>query len=201
MGAGVNQAAGIEVVLPEEHGKVVSVIGDSTFLHAGMGGVLNMAFNNIPSTVLILDNYTTAMTGRQNHPGSGFDIIGNRTKQVDWDLLLRGLGIEHVRLVDAYDIDEMETALNEEINRDAPSVIVVLGACMLLRNQPVKIEKPYLIDEEVCTDCEDCLRLGCPVISRKDASPDEKPVIDISGCTGCGHCFQVCKFDAIRQIE
>jgi len=201
MGAGVSQAAGIEVVLPEEHGKVVSVIGDSTFLHAGMGGVFNMAYNNIPATVLILDNYTTAMTGRQNHPGSGFDIADNRTRQVDWDLLIRGLGIEHVRLVDAYDIDEMESVLDEEINRDAPSVIVVQGACMLLRNQPVKIEKPYIIDEEVCTDCGICLKLGCPAISRKDASPDEKPVIDASECTGCSHCFQICTFDAIREIE
>ncbi len=90
MGAGVNQAVGIEAVLPEEHGKTVAVIGDSTFLHSGMGGVLNMAFNDIPATVLILDNYTTAMTGRQDHPGSGFDASGNRTRLVDWKQLLGG---------------------------------------------------------------------------------------------------------------
>jgi indolepyruvate ferredoxin oxidoreductase alpha subunit len=92
MGAGVNQAAGIEAVLPEEHGKVVAVIGDSTFLHSGLGGILNMAYNEIPATILILDNFTTAMTGRQNHPGSGFDITGNRTRQVDWDTASQGIG-------------------------------------------------------------------------------------------------------------
>ncbi len=201
MGAGINQAAGMEVVLPEEHGKVLSVIGDSTFLHTGMGGVFNMTCNNIPATVLILDNYTTAMTGRQNHPGSGFDVHGNRTKKIDWEKLLRGLGVEHLQMVDAYDLDEIESALNEEINRDAPSVIVVQGACMLLRNQPVKIEKPYAIDEEACTDCGMCLKLGCPAISRKNASPDETPVISAADCTGCSHCFQVCSFDAIQEIE
>jgi len=201
MGAGINQAAGMEVVLPEEHGKVLSVIGDSTFLHTGMGGVFNMTCNNIPATVLILDNYTTAMTGRQNHPGSGFDVHGNRTKKIDWEKLLRGLGVEHLQMVDAYDLDEIESALNEEINRDAPSVIVVQGACMLLRNQPVKIENPYAIDEEACTDCGMCLKLGCPAISRKNASPDETPVISAADCTGCSHCFQVCSFDAIQEIE
>ncbi|UCG38737.1 MAG: indolepyruvate ferredoxin oxidoreductase subunit alpha [bacterium] len=201
MGAGVSQAVGIEAVLPEEHGKVVGVIGDSTFLHSGMGGVLNMAYNEIPATILILDNYTTAMTGRQDHPGSGFDAGGNRTRQVDWETLLKGLGVEHVRLVDAYDLAMIRKVLDEEINRDAPSVIVVQGACMLLRNRPVKMEKPHFIVEEECTDCGMCLRIGCPAIFRKDASPDEKPVIDRDQCTGCDLCFQVCAFDAIKREE
>jgi len=201
MGAGVSQAVGIEAVLPEEHGKVVAVIGDSTFLHSGMGGVLNMAYNAIPATVIILDNYTTAMTGRQDHPGSGFDSAGNRTRQVDWETLLRGLGIEHVRLVDAYDIDDIDQVLEEEINRDSPSVIVVQGACMLLRNRPVKMLDPYRIDREVCTNCGTCLKIGCPAISRKDGSAGEKPVIDETQCTGCELCFQVCRFEAIGKIS
>jgi indolepyruvate ferredoxin oxidoreductase alpha subunit len=199
MGAGINQAAGIEAVREDQHGKVVSVIGDSTFLHSGMGGVLNMAYNNIPATVLILDNYTTAMTGRQNHPGSGFDIIGNRTRTVDWEALIRGLGIEHVALVDAYDLDELDRVLDEEMHRDAPSVIVTQGACMLIKNREVLIEDPYTIDQEVCTDCGMCLRIGCPAISRLEASPDQKPTISIEDCTGCSLCFQVCKFDAIQK--
>jgi indolepyruvate ferredoxin oxidoreductase alpha subunit len=201
MGAGVNQAAGIEAVLPEEHGKVVAVIGDSTFLHSGLGGILNMAYNEIPATILILDNFTTAMTGRQNHPGSGFDITGNRTRQVDWDTLLRGLGMEHVRLVDAYDLEEMDSTLAEEIKREAPSVIVVRGACMLLRNQPVKQENPYQINEEMCTNCGICLKFGCPAISRRNLSIDEKPVIDTQACTGCSLCFQGCQFGAIEALE
>ncbi|MDT8396745.1 MAG: thiamine pyrophosphate-dependent enzyme [bacterium] len=201
MGAGVNQAVGIEAVMPEEHGKVVAVIGDSTFLHSGMGGVLNMAFNNIPATILILDNYTTAMTGRQDHPGSGFDAGGNRTKQVDWKQLLGGLGIPEPRFVDAYDLDEIRTVLDEELHKDAPSVIVVQGACMLMTNRPVKREDPYCIDGEKCTDCGMCLRLGCPAIARKDASPDNKPVIDTGECTGCDLCFQVCKFDAVGRAK
>ncbi len=201
MGAGVNQAVGIEAVLPEEHGKSVAVIGDSTFLHSGMGGVLNMAFNNIPATVLILDNYTTAMTGRQDHPGSGFDASGNRTRQVDWKQLLGGLGIPDPRFVDAYDLDEIRTVLDEELHKDAPSVIVVQGACMLIKNKPVKREAPYSTDEEKCTDCGMCLRVGCPAIARKDASPDNSPVIDTSECTGCDLCFQVCKFDAIGKAK
>jgi len=201
MGAGVNQAVGMEAVLPEEHGKSVAVIGDSTFLHSGMGGVLNMAFNNIPATVLILDNYTTAMTGRQDHPGSGFDASGNRTRQVDWKKLLEGLGIPDPRFVDAYDQDEIRDVLDEELQKDAPSVIVVQGACMLMTNRPVKREDPYSIDEDKCTDCGMCLRVGCPAISRKDASPDNSPVIDIGECTGCDLCFQVCKFDAIGRAK
>lgn len=199
MGAGVSQAVGIEAVLPEEHGNVVAVIGDSTFLHSGMGGVLNMAYNEIPATVIILDNYTTAMTGRQDHPGSGFDATGNRTRQVDWEILLKGLGIEHVRLVDAYDLEQIREVLEEEVNRDSPSVIVVQGACMLLKNKPVKLQEPYRTDRDVCTNCGMCLRIGCPAISRKDGSPDEKPIIDVTQCTGCDLCFQVCQFDAIGR--
>ena len=201
MGAGVNQAAGIEAVQPDEHGKVVSVIGDSTFLHSGLGGILNMAFNRIPATTLILDNYTTAMTGRQNHPGSGFDIAGNRTEKIDWETLLRGLGMEHVRLVDAYDLEEMDLAVSEEIERDAPSVIVVRGACMLLRNQPVKREPPYQIDEDMCTNCGICLKFGCPAISRRNLSIDEKPEIDAQACTGCSLCAQGCRFGAIEVLK
>ena len=199
MGAGVSQTVGIEAVLPEEHGRTVAVIGDSTFLHSGMGGVLNMAFNEIPATVIILDNFTTAMTGRQDHPGSGFDASGNRTRQVDWETLLKGLGIEHVRIVDAYRLEEIESVVEEESNRDAPSVIVVQGACMLLRNRPVKLEDPFRIDREVCTNCGTCLKVGCPAISRKEGSPDEKPIIDLAQCTGCELCYQVCRFDAIGR--
>ena len=199
MGAGISQAVGIEAVLPEEHGKVVAVIGDSTFLHSGMGGVLNMAFNEIPATVLLLDNYTTAMTGRQDHPGSGFDATGNRTRQVDWETLLKGLGVEHVRLVDAYDLEEIRTVLEEEIHRDSPSVIVVQGACMLLKNKPVKRQAPYRINDNLCTDCGMCLRIGCPAISRKDGSSEEKPIIDETQCTGCDLCSQVCQFEAIGR--
>jgi indolepyruvate ferredoxin oxidoreductase alpha subunit len=165
-----------------------------------MGGVLNMAYNNIPATVLILDNYTTAMTGRQDHPGSGFDASGNRTRQVDWKQLLGGLGIPNPRFVDAYDLDEIRTVLDEELLSDSPSVIVVQGACMLITNRPVKREAPYRIDEEICTDCGMCLKVGCPVIARKDGSPDNKPVIDTDQCTGCDLCFQVCKFDAIGKL-
>lgn len=200
MGAGVSQAVGIEAALPEAHGKVVAVIGDSTFLHSGMGGVLNMAFNDIPATIIILDNYTTAMTGRQDHPGSGFDAAGNRTRQVNWETLLKGLGVEHVRLVDAYDLGRIESVLEEEITRDSPSVIVVQGACMLLRNRPVKKHDPYRIDREVCTNCAMCLGVGCPAISRKEGLPEEKPIIDDMQCTGCDLCFQVCKFGAINTV-
>jgi len=201
MGAGINQAAGIEAVMPEEHGKVVAVIGDSTFLHSGIGGVFNMAFNSIPATVIILDNFTTAMTGRQNHPGCGFDAAGNPTRRVQWETLLEGLGIENVRLVDAYDVEKITEALEEELARDAPSVIVVQGACMLLRNQPVKRDKPFRIDQDTCSDCGVCLSIGCPAISRKDASPDEKPFIDPEQCTGCELCYQLCQFASIGRDE
>jgi indolepyruvate ferredoxin oxidoreductase alpha subunit len=201
MGAGVNQAVGIEAAAPEEHGRVVAVIGDSTFLHSGMGGVLNMAYNSIPATVIILDNYTTAMTGRQDHPGSGFDAAGNRTRQVDWEILLRGLGVESVRLVDAYNMNALSETLEEEIARDEPSVIVVQGACMLLKNKPVKAGEPFTVMEETCTNCGMCLSIGCPAISRVNASAEGKPFIDGSQCTGCELCFQVCRFDSIRRAQ
>ncbi len=199
MGAGINQAAGIEVAAPSEHGKVVAVIGDSTFLHSGMGGVLNLAMNGIPATVLILDNFTTAMTGRQNHPGSGFDIRGNRTRAVDWDSLLRGLGIEHFRRVDAYDLAAIEEALAEEVKRDAPSVILVQGACMLLRNRPVRKDPPLRVDPALCTDCGMCLRIGCPALGREGNLPTGKPSIDATQCTGCTLCAQACRFAAIGR--
>ena len=172
--------------------KSVAVIGDSTFMHSGMTGLVNVAYNATNSTVIILDNSITGMTGHQQNPTTGYNIKGDPAAKVDLEALCRALGINRVRVVDPYDLKACETAVKEELAAEEPSVIISRRPCVLLKY--VKHEAPLVVDADKCKSCKRCMSLGCPAISLKDG----KAKIDTTLCVGCGVCKQLCAFDAIN---
>ncbi|MDD3642554.1 MAG: indolepyruvate ferredoxin oxidoreductase subunit alpha [Candidatus Krumholzibacteria bacterium] len=197
MGASIGHTFGIEKA--GKTGKpVVALIGDSTFLHSGITALASAVYNRTRSTYIIVDNRITAMTGGQDHPGTARTLMGEKTHAIDLVRLVKALGVEHVRVVDPYDLEETSAALREEIERDAPSVIITNRPCMLF---PKKIaQAPYAVDAAVCTACGACFRVGCPSISASSETNEKgrpKAQIDASTCTGCTICAQVCPADAI----
>ena len=192
MGASVSGLHGFNMARGEEaEKKSVAVIGDSTFMHSGMTGLVNIAYNASNSTVIILDNSITGMTGHQQNPTTGFNIKGEIAAKVDLEALCKALGINRVRVVDPYDLKACETAVKEELNADEPSVIISRRPCVLLKS--VKHEAPLKVEADKCKSCKRCMGLGCPAISLKDG----KAKIDNTLCVGCGVCKQLCAFDAI----
>lgn len=187
---GFNKAGGSETSK-----KSVCVIGDSTFMHSGMTGLVNIAYNASNSTVIILDNSITGMTGHQQNPTTGYNIRGDVAAKVDLEALCHALGIERVRVVDPYDLAACESAVKEELAADEPSVIISRRPCVLLKY--VKTAPPLAVDADKCRSCKRCMKLGCPSISIKDG----KASIDASLCVGCGVCMQLCAFDAIVKGE
>ncbi len=204
MGASIGNATGtVKVVSEEEKKRVVAVIGDSTFFHSGITGLMDMVYNNADSTVIILDNRITAMTGRQDNPASGYTLMNEPSHKVDIPLLCNALGVKHVRVVNPYDLDETGKALREEMNRPETSVIITNKPCVLIKREGVFQRGPVCrVDSARCTSCRACLGLGCPAIQwlphegRKGA-----PLIDPNLCTGCDVCRQLCKFDAIGRTK
>jgi len=193
MGASVSGLHGFNVARGEEaEGKSVAVIGDSTFMHSGMTGLVNVAYNATNSTVIILDNSITGMTGHQQNPTTGYNIKGDPAAKVDLEALCHALGIARVRVVDPYDLKACETAVKEELAAKEPSVIISRRPCVLLKS--VKHEAPLSVDADKCRSCKKCMKLGCPAISMKDG----KARIDATLCVGCGVCKQMCAFDAIN---
>lgn len=193
MGASVGMARGMELAASTDR-PVVAVIGDSTFAHSGLTGLLHMAYTGSHGTVVVLDNRTTAMTGHQGNPVSGVACDGGPAPEVDLEALCRALGAESVRVVDPHDLGATRTALEEETAAAHLSVIIAKAPCALLIKDP---KDPYAVDEELCTKCGACIRLGCPAISKDD---DGRAVIDTALCVGCAQCVQVCRFDAIVQV-
>ena len=194
MGASIGTAHGVELALGESaKGKVVGVIGDSTFMHSGINGLLDIVYNKGASTIVILDNRITAMTGHQENPTTGKTLMGEKTPKIDLEELSQALGVNSVRVVDPYKLDETEKTIQEELDKDEISVVIARRACALLKS--VKIEPPYTVDTEKCINCGQCLELGCPAISQGDGHA----VIDDYLCTGCGVCVQVCPVDAITK--
>lgn len=192
MGASVSGLHGFNVARgTEAEKKSVAVIGDSTFMHSGMTGLVNVAYNATNSTVIILDNSITGMTGHQQNPTTGYNIKGDPAAKVDLEALCHALGIGRVRVVDPYNLKECETAIMEELAAEEPSVIISRRPCVLLKY--VKHEKPLIVDADKCKSCKRCMGLGCPAISMKDG----KAHIDSTLCVGCGVCKQLCAFDAI----
>jgi len=204
MGASIGNATGtVKVVSEEEKKKVVAVIGDSTFLHSGVTGLMDMVYNNSPSTVVILDNRITAMTGRQDNPASGFTLMDEPAHRIDLALLCTALGVKHVRVINPFDLDETRRVLQEEMERPETSVIITDKPCVLVKREGVFKRGPlYTVMVEKCTGCRACLGLGCPAIQWR-ATEGKKGVsfIDPTLCTGCDVCRQLCKFDAIGRAK
>jgi len=191
MGASVSGLHGFNAARPEAEKKSVAVIGDSTFMHSGMTGLVNVAYNGTNSTTIILDNSITGMTGHQQNPTTGYNIKGDPAAKVDLEALCKALGINRVRVVDPYDLAACKAAVTEELAAEEPSVIISRRPCVLLKS--VKHEAPLTVDADKCKSCKRCMGLGCPAISMKDG----KARIDTTLCVGCGVCKQLCAFDAI----
>jgi len=211
MGSGIGGAHGALKALGEAGlGKTCAVIGDSTFLHAGIPPLMDVVYNKGISTTIILDNRTTGMTGHQDHPGTGYTARLEPTHRVDYAELARALGVKHIRKIDPYNIEETMKVIKEEVERNGPSVIITENApCVLLRREKRKfLHAYYVVSREKCRGCRLCLDLNCPAISwveedGRSAGPKRKGRVEISkaGCVGCGLCVQVCKFDAILPPE
>ena len=196
MGASVSSIHGFNKALGKEsEGKTVAVLGDSTFMHSGMTGLANIAYNQSNSTVIILDNSTTGMTGHQQNPTTGKNLRGDPAGKIDLETLCRAMGIRRVRVVDPYDLKATEEAVLEELAAPEPSVIITRRPCTLLKS--VDKHPPYVVDPEACKGCKLCMRIGCPAISWKE----KKAVVDPTQCVGCGVCQQLCKFDALLCQE
>lgn len=187
---GFNKAGG-----GETEKKTVCVIGDSTFMHSGMTGLVNIAYNASNSTVIILDNSITGMTGHQQNPTTGYNIKGDPAAAVNLEELVRAIGIKRVRVVDPYNLQECEDVILEEMAVEEPSVIISRRPCMLLKY--VKPKAPVKVNEDKCVGCKSCLKIGCPAVSFKNG----KAVIDTSLCVGCEVCTQMCKLEAIEKGE
>lgn len=193
MGASVSALHGRNKADAENAKKSVAVIGDSTFMHSGVTGLINIAYNQSNSTVIILDNSITGMTGHQDNPTTGKTIKGDPTTAVSLELLAKAVGIDRVRVIDPYNLAECEQVIREEVEADAPSVIISRRPCALLKY--VKHNPPMKVNPEKCIGCKMCMKIGCPAISIKD----KKSVIDFTQCVGCAVCSQLCKFDAIEE--
>lgn len=187
MGASIGATHGFNKMLgSQSEGKTVAVIGDSTFMHSGMTGLANVAYNQSNSTVIILDNSITGMTGHQQNPSTGLNIKGDPAGKIDLEALCRAMGINRVRVVDPYNLKECDTAIKEELAAQEPSVIISRRPCALLKT--VKHKPPLYVDKDKCIGCKSCMKIGCPAISMKDG----KAVVDQTQCVGCGVCSQLC---------
>ena len=195
MGASISGLHGFVKAGGAEGKKAVAVIGDSTFMHSGMTGLVNMAYNESCGTVIIVDNSITGMTGHQHNPTTGFNLKGDPCTKIDLETLCRAVGIRRVRVVDPYDLAQCDAAIKEETAVDEPSVIISRRPCALLKY--VKHKKPIIADPNKCVGCKACMKIGCPAISIVD----KKAKIDNTLCTGCGVCAQLCKLDALNAAK
>lgn len=195
MGASIGMAHGVDKALGRDGSKkTIAVIGDSTFVHSGITGIVDAVYNKGTSTIMILDNSTTGMTGQQPNPSTGVTIRDQITHKLDLEQVVRACGVNSVRYVDAYNIKEIETAVKEELEKEEVSVIIARRPCVLLTKEK---KTPYAIDMDKCKRCGACMRIGCPSISKQ---ADGKIVLNPSQCNGCGVCAQMCHFDAIKLV-
>ncbi|MBR4642994.1 MAG: indolepyruvate ferredoxin oxidoreductase subunit alpha [Selenomonadaceae bacterium] len=220
MGASIGATHGFNKMLGKEsESKTVAVIGDSTFMHSGMTGLANVAYNQSNSTVIILDNSITGMTGHQQNPSTGFNIKGDPAGKIDLEALCRSMGIKRVRVVDPYNLKECDAAIKEELAAQEPSVIISRRPCALLKT--VKHKPPLYVDKDKCIGCKSCMKIGCPAISMRNeelgirnyndakAIPHSsflipnsaKAVVDQTQCVGCGVCSQLCPKKAFASTK
>ncbi len=193
MGASLSGMHGFNKALGHEYEhKMVGVIGDSTFVHSGMTGLADIVYNGSASTVIILDNSITGMTGHQQNPTTGYTIKGDPAAKIDLEALCHAMGVNRVRVVDPYDLAETEKVVKEELAADEPSVIITRRPCALLKG--VKHNPPVTVNKDKCVGCKACMQIGCPAISVRDG----KAVIDTTLCVGCNVCTQMCKLGALE---
>jgi indolepyruvate ferredoxin oxidoreductase alpha subunit len=200
MGASIGLAHGMDRAGTGD--KVVAVIGDSTFFHAGLPALANLVYNQGASTVIILDNLTTAMTGTQGNPGTGLTLQGAQAPKIDIEAVIRALGVEDVRSVDALDVKAVDEAIKEAVKaNDRPSVVIVRGPCVFIKEFQRK--QVVEVDLETCNGCSLCFRVGCPAILKSDEldakTKRPKAAIDPLLCVGCDVCLQVCPRKAIYR--
>jgi len=205
MGASISSAMGVakalEISREKDNRPVFATIGDSTFFHSGVTGLMDVAYNRGNVKVIILDNRTTAMTGGQDHPGTGRTLMGEETAKVDLVRLARAMGIKRVRVVDPYDLKKTTDILKKEASTPGPSIIITNRPCVLL--EKFDESRVHVVDREICQACGMCLRLGCPSISPSEEIPSKGKVrrfkvsIDPATCRGCALCRQVCRHGAI----
>ena len=176
-------------------GKTVAVIGDSTFMHSGITGLVNMAYNESCGTVIIVDNSITGMTGHQQNPTTGFNLKGDPCAKIDLETLCKAVGIRRVRVIDPYNLKECEAVIKEELAANEPSVIISRRPCALLKY--VKHKAPLEVKEDKCIGCKACMKIGCPAISIVGG----KAKVDATLCVGCGVCEQLCKVGALGAKE
>jgi len=198
MGASISNALGIQKARGDEFARrSIAVIGDSTFVHSGITGLIDIVYNQGQTTVVILDNDTTAMTGHQEHPATGRTIKGAPTVRLDLEALCRAIGIKHIQVVDPLELDILKQTIKTELERPEPSVIIARRPCALLVREPIR--KRYVVDEDLCTGCRLCIRLGCTGIKWKEE--ERLAEFNHNNCISCGLCPQVCRFDAIKTVE
>ena len=194
MGGSISAIHGFNKALGEEsEGKTVAVIGDSTFMHSGMTGLANIAYNQSNSTVIILDNSITGMTGHQQNPTTGYNIKGDPAGKIDLEQLCRAMGFKRVRVVDPYDLKACDQAVKEELAAKEPSVIISRRPCALLKY--VKHSAPLKVNVDKCVGCKSCMKIACPAISMKEG----KAHVDNTLCVGCGVCEQLCPVGAFES--
>ncbi|MDO8963775.1 MAG: indolepyruvate ferredoxin oxidoreductase subunit alpha [Coriobacteriia bacterium] len=191
MGASIAMAHGLELAGGAGDAPIVAVIGDSTFAHSGLTGLMNAVYNNGSSTLVILDNRITAMTGHQDNPFTGRTLCGDPAIEIDIEQVVRALGVADVHTVNPNLLKPTAKALAHAAAHDGVSVVIAKAPCALLNKDEVD---PFAVDEDECTACGECIRLGCPAISRDSVS---KACIDTTICVGCRQCVQVCKYGAI----
>ena len=197
MGSSISTLHGMEKAKGHDYIKNwVAVIGDSTFMHTGINSLMNMVYNRSHGTVIILDNSTTAMTGHQDHPGTGMTLSQGEVTPIDFEALIRSLGIENVYTVNAFDQEALKSRIKEEVAAEHISVIISKGPCALLKSNHFDRVCVPVVDK--CMKCGQCLSAGCPSLTQ---NADRTISIDITRCTGCTLCMQLCKFNAIREEE
>ncbi len=194
MGASIGNATGFKAAGEE---KVVAVIGDSTFLHSGLPSLMSAVYNQVPTTVLLLDNGTTGMTGHQEHPGTGHTLQNAPSPSVDYEALIRSIGVQHVTVLDPWELKDMRKAIKEAMAYPGPAVVIARRACVLLPEEKAKDRIPFQVDEEICIQCDYCLESGCPALVMQG----DYPTVREWECIGCAICAQLCPVDAILPVQ